>query len=48
MGNTWILELGMMVIDIYFWCKERSKKPLPSMVGSVPYVPFPKRPSSDR
>ncbi len=38
----WLLELGLMVLDIYFWCKERCKKPLPKIVGSVPYVPLKK------
>ena len=42
MGYTWILDLGMMVVDIYFWCKERNKKPLARIVGSVPYVPLKK------
>jgi hypothetical protein len=30
------------VVDIYFWCKARNKKPLPRIVGSVPYVPLKK------
>ena len=42
MGYTWILDLGMMVLDIYFWCKARNKKPLLRIVGSVPYVPLKK------
>jgi hypothetical protein len=42
MGYAWIFELGMMAVDIYFWCKERRKKPLPKIVGSVPYVPLKK------
>lgn len=48
MGNTWILDLFMIVVDIYFSWKERRKKPLPKIVGSVPYVPLRTRPSSDR
>jgi hypothetical protein len=35
MGYTWILDLGMIAVDIYFAWKERNKKPLPKIVGSV-------------
>jgi len=42
MGYTWILDLGIMAVDIYYWWKERNKKPLPKIVGSVPYVPLKK------
>ena len=42
MGYTWILDLGMIVVDIYFSWKEGRKKPLPKIVGSVPYVPLKK------
>lgn len=42
MGYTWILDLGMLVVEIYFSWKERRKKPLPKIVGSVPYVPLKK------
>ena len=42
MGYTWILDVGMIVVDIYFDWKERNKKPLPKIVGSVPYVPLKK------
>jgi hypothetical protein len=31
MGYTWILDLGMMVVDIYFWCKERTKSRSPGL-----------------
>jgi hypothetical protein len=48
MGYTWILDLGIMAVDIYYWWKERNKKPLPKIVGSVPYVPLRKGLSSDR
>jgi hypothetical protein len=48
MGYTWILDLGMMAVDVYFWWKQRSKESLPRIVGSVPYVPLRKRPSGDR
>ena len=48
MGYSWILDLGIMAIDIYYGWKERNKKPLPKIVGSVPYVPLRKGPSSDR
>ena len=44
----WLADLFMIAVDIYFWCKERSKKPLPRIVGSVPYVPLPTRSSGDR
>jgi hypothetical protein len=42
MGYTWILDLGIMAVDIYYWWKQRNKKPLPRIVGSVPYVPLKK------
>lgn len=48
MGYTWIVELGMIAVELYFDWKERNKKPLPKIVGSVPYVPLRRRPSSDR
>ena len=48
MGYTWIVELGIMAVDIYCWWKERSKKPLPGIVGSVPHVPLRTRPSGNR
>ena len=40
MGYTWILDLGMIAVEIYFDWKARRKKPLPRIVGSVPYVPL--------
>ena len=42
MGYSWILELGMLAVDVYFSWKERRKKPRPEIVGSVPYVPLKK------
>jgi hypothetical protein len=48
MGYTWILDLGIMAVDTYYWWKERNKRPLPKIVGSVPYVPLRKGLSSDR
>ncbi len=42
MGYTWIVELGMIAAEIYFDWKQRRKKPLPKIVGSVPYVPLKK------
>lgn len=42
MGYTWIIELSLTILDIYFWLRERRKKPLPKIVGSVPYVPLKK------
>jgi hypothetical protein len=42
MGHTWILELGMLAVDVYFSWKERRRKPLPKIVGSVPHVPLKK------
>ena len=42
MGYTWILDVGMIVVDIYFDWKARNIKPLPKIVGSVPYVPLKK------
>jgi hypothetical protein len=47
-GYTWILDLGIVAVDIYYWWKERTKKPLPKIVGSVPYVPLRRPPSGDR
>ncbi|MBN8992454.1 MAG: hypothetical protein J0H42_29810 [Rhizobiales bacterium] len=55
MGYAWIVELGMIAVEIYYDCKERNEKPeardekpLPKIVGSVPHVPLTKLPSSDR
>ena len=40
---TWatlgFFDLYMVIVDIYFW---RNSKPLPKVVGSVPYVPLKK------
>jgi hypothetical protein len=42
MGYTWIIDLFMLIAEWYFWGKERNRKPLPKIVGSVPYVPLKK------
>jgi hypothetical protein len=48
-----LAELFMIAVEIYFWCMGDKKplpkeKPLPKIVGSVPYVPLRTRLSSDR
>jgi hypothetical protein len=48
-----LADLFMIAVEIFFWCKGEKKsplkeKPLPRMVGSVPYVPLKSNPPSDR
>ena len=48
-----LAELFMTAVEIYFWCAGDKKpppeeKPLPKIVGSVPYVPLKRNPPSDR
>ena len=48
-----LADLFMIAVEIYFWCKGEKKpppaeKPLPKIVGSVPYVPLRTRSPSDR
>jgi len=45
----WLADIFMFAVEVYFWGKERkqkpaeaSEKPLPRIVGSVPYVPLKK------
>jgi len=38
----WFADLFMIAVELYFDWKERRKKPLPKIVGSVPYVPLKK------
>jgi hypothetical protein len=40
MGHSSVLDLIMAIVDLYYLWKERNKKPLPKIVGSVPYVPL--------
>jgi hypothetical protein len=44
----WLADLFMIAVEIYFSWKDRRKKPLPRIVGSVPYVPLRTRSSGDR
>jgi hypothetical protein len=42
-----LADLFMIAVEIYFWCKGEKRappkeKPLPKIVGSVPYVPLKK------
>ena len=48
-----LADLFMIAVEIYFWCNGEKKplakeKPLPKIVGSVPYVPLQRNPPSDR
>jgi hypothetical protein len=48
-----LADLFMTAVEIYFWCAGDKKpppeeKPLPEIVGSVPYVPLKRDPPSDR
>ena len=48
-----LADLFMIAVEIFFWCKGEKKpplqeKPLPRIVGSVPYVPLKSNPPSDR
>jgi hypothetical protein len=42
-----LADLFMIAVEIYFWCQGEKRpppkeKPLPKIVGSVPYVPLKK------
>ena len=41
MNYIWIFDLYMVIVDVYFWFKEKPcPRPVPKIVGSVPYVPL--------
>jgi hypothetical protein len=44
MNHSWIFDLYMFIVDVYFWFKQKPcPKPVPRIVGSVPYVPLEKK-----
>ena len=41
MSYVWVFDLYMAIVEAYFWFKQKPK-PVPTIVGSVPYVPLKK------
>ena len=41
MNYIWIFDLYMVIVDVYFWFKEKPcPRPVRKIVGSVPYLPL--------